>query len=333
MRRQGAGRKKAAEKDPTLVADLDRLVDPVTRGDAESPLRWTCKSVRQLAQQLQQQGHPVSYQTVAQLLHARDYSLPANHKTLAGSRPEDRDQQFGCMNRQAEQYLRRDEPLISVDTKKKELVGECKNGGRERRPKGWPERVRVHDFAIPELDKVAPYGVYDVGRKVGWVSVGVDHDTAALAVESIRRWWRWMGQPSYPQARRLLITAVSGGSNGARVRLWKWELQKLADETGLAIPVCHFPPGSSKWNKIEHRLFSFISQNWRGKPLVTQEVIVNLIAATTTNSGLTVKSELDPNSYPRGIKISDRQMSEIRLKRDDFHGEWNYSILPRSQNS
>ena len=195
MRRQGAGRKKAAEKDPTLVADLDRLVDPVTRGDAESPLRWTCKSVRQLAQQLQQQGHPVSYQTVAQLLHARDYSLPANHKTLAGSRPEDRDQQFGCMNRQAEQYLRRDEPLISVDTKKKELVGECKNGGRERRPKGRPERVRLHDFAIPELGKVAPDGVYDVGRKVGWVSVGVDHDTAALAVESIRRWWRWMGQP------------------------------------------------------------------------------------------------------------------------------------------
>ena len=333
IRRQGAGRKRAADKDPTLVADLDRLVDPVTRGDPESALRWTCKSVRKLAEQLQQQGHPVSYQTVAELLRAMDYSLQANQKTLEGSRQEDRDQQFACINRKAEKYLSRQEPVISVDTKKKELVGEFKNGGRERQPKGRPERVRVHDFPIPELGKVAPYGVYDVGRNVGWVSVGVDHDTAAFAVESIRRWWRWMGQPSYPQARRLLITAASGGSNGARVRWWKWELQKLADETGLAISVCHFPPGTSKWNKIEHRLFSFISQNWRGKPLVTQEVIVNLIAATTTKSGLTVKSELDSNSYPRGIKISDRQMSEIRLKRDDFHGEWNYSILPRSQRS
>ncbi|MFB3095795.1 MAG: ISAzo13 family transposase [Candidatus Acidiferrales bacterium] len=333
MRRQGAGRKRAADKDPTLVADLDRLIDPVTRGDPECPLRWTCKSVRKLAEQLQQQGHPVSYQTVAELLHAMDYSLQANQKTLEGSWQADRDQQFACINRKAQQYLSQDEPVISVDTRKKELGGEFKNRGRELQPKGQPERVRVHDFEIPALGKVAPYGVYDVGRNVGWVSVGVDHDTAAFAVESIRRWWRWMGRPSYPQAQRLLITADSGGSNGARVRLWKWELQKLADETRLAISVCHFPPGTSKWNKIEHRLFSFIRQNWRGRPLLSHEVIVNLIAATTTKTGLAVKSELDPNSYPRGVKISDRQMSEMRLRRDDFHGEWNYSILPRPQQS
>ena len=220
--------------------------------------------------------------------------------------------------------------MISVDTKKKELVGDLKNAGREWQPKGEPERVRVHDFKIPELGKVAPYGVYDLGRNVGWVSVGVDHDTAAFAVESIRRWWRWMGRTSYEKAKRLLITADSGGSNGARVRLWKWELQKLADETGLEISVCHFPPGTSKWNKIEHRLFSFISQNWRGKPLVSHEVIINLIAATTTKTGLVVKSKLDSNTYPSGVKISDQQMSELQLRRDRFHGDWNYRVLPRS---
>ena len=331
IRRQGGGRKRASDKDPTLMTDLDRLVDPLTRGDPQSPLRWTCKSVRKLAEQLQQQGHPVSYQTVAELLRAMDYSLQANQKTLEGSRHADRDQQFAHINHKAQQYLRRQEPVISVDTKKKEFVGEFKNGGRERQPKGEPERVRVHDFEIPALGKVVPYGVYDVGRNVGWVSVGVDHDTAAFAAESIRRWWRWMGQPSYSQARRLLITAASGGGNGARVRLWKWELQKLADETELAITVCHFPPGTSKWNKIEHRLFSLISQNWRGKPLVSHEVIVNLIAATTTKTGLTLKSELALTRYPRGVKVSDSQMSEMRLRRDEFHGEWNYSILPRSQ--
>jgi len=331
-RRKGAGRKRAMDKDLNLLADLDRLVDPVTRGDPESPLRWTCKSVRRLAEELQQEGHAVSYQTVAELLHALDYSLQANQKMLEGSQHADRDAQFQHINRKAQNYLKQGEPVISVDTKKKELVGDFKNGGREWQIKGQPEQVRVHDFEIrePEKGKVAPYGVYDLGRNVGWVSVGVDHDTAAFAVESIRRWWRGMGRPSYPKAKRLLITADSGGSNGARVRLWKWTLQQFADETGLEISVCHFPPGTSKWNKIEHRLFSFISQNWRGKPLISHEVIINLIAATTSKAGLAVKSELDSNTYPAGIKISDQQMAELRLKRDAFHGDWNYKLLPRS---
>ena len=332
VRRQGAGRKRTIDKDQTLLADLDRLVDPVTRGDPESPLRWTCKSVRRLAEELQEEGHAVSYQTVAELLHALDYSLQANQKTLEGSQHADRDQQFEHINRKAQRYLKQGQPVISVDTKKKELVGDFKNGGREWELKGEPEAVRVHDFEIrePSHGKVAPYGVYDLGRNVGWVSVGVDHDTAAFAVESIRRWWRWMGRPSYPSAQRLLITADSGGSNGARVRLWKWELQRLADETGLEISVCHFPPGTSKWNKIEHRLFSFISQNWRGKPLVSHEVVINLIAATTTTAGLSVKSKLDTNVYPAGIEVSDQQMAELQLRRDRFHGDWNYSLLPRS---
>jgi hypothetical protein len=332
IRRSGAGRKRTVEKDSTLLEDLDRLVDPVTRGDPESPLRWTCKSVRRLAEELQQEGHAVSYQTVAELLHALDYSLQANQKTLEGSQHADRDKQFEYINRKAQRYLKQSEPVISVDTKKKELVGDFKNAGREWERKGKPEEVRVHDFEIREPDKgkVAPYGIYDLGRNVGWVSVGVDHDTAAFAVESIRRWWRWMGTRSYPQAKHLLITADSGGSNGARVRLWKWELQKLADEIGLEIAVCHFPPGTSKWNKIEHRLFSFISQNWRGKPLISHEVIINLIAATTTAAGLVVKSKLDTNSYPAGLRVSDQQMAELQLRRDKFHGDWNYSLLPRS---
>jgi Rhodopirellula transposase DDE domain len=330
IRREGAGRKRTIDQDPTLTEDLDRLVDPVTRGDPESPLRWTCKSVRKLAEELRQEGHAVSYQTVSELLHEMDYSLQANQKTLEGGQHADRDQQFAYINRKAQRYLKRGEPVISVDTKKKELVGDCKNAGREWPPKGEPERVRVHDCKIPELGKVAPSGVYDLGRNVGWVSVGVDHDTAAFAVETIRRWWRWMGRPSYGKAKRLLITADSGGSNGARVRLWKWELQKLADETGLEVSVCHFPPGTSKGNKIEHRLFSFLSQNWRGKPLVSHEVIINLIAATTTKTGLVVKSKLDSNIYPSGVKISDQQMAELRLRRDQFHGDWNYRILPRS---
>ena len=332
VRRKGAGRKRTADKDPSLLEDLDRLVDPATRGDPESPLRWTCKSVRRLAEELQREGHAVSYQTVAELLHAMDYSLQANQKTLEGSEHADRDEQFEHINRRARRYLKQGEPVISVDTKKKELVGDFKNAGREWQIKGDPEPVRVHDFEIREPDKgkVAPYGVYDLGRNVGWVSVGVDHDTAAFAVESIRRWWRWMGRPSYPRAKRLLITADSGGSNGARVRLWKWELQQLADETWLEISVCHFPPGTSKWNKIEHRLFSFISQNWRGKPLISHEVIINLIAATSSKTGLAVKSGLDPNSYPAGIKVSDQQMAELRLRRDAFHGDWNYRLLPRT---
>jgi transposase len=330
IRRRGAGRKRTVDKDSSLLEDLDRLVDPVTRGDPESPLRWTCKSVRRLAEELQHEGHAVSYQTVAELLHALDYSLQANQKTLEGSQHADRDEQFEYIK--AQRYLKQGDPVISVDTKKKELVGDFKNAGREWELKGQPEEVRVHDFQIREPDKgkVAPYGVYDLRQNVGWVSVGVDHDTAAFAVESIRRWWRWMGARSYPQAEHLLITADSGGSNGARVRLWKWELQKLADEIGLEISVCHFPPGTSKWNKIEHRLFSFISQNWRGKPLISHEVIINLIASTTTAAGLAVKSKLDTNSYPAGLKVSDQQMAELKLRRDKFHGDWNYSLMPRS---
>jgi hypothetical protein len=332
IRRRGAGRKKTVDKDPALREDLDRLVEPATRGDPESPLRWTCKSVRKLAEELRREGHAVSYQTVAELLHEMDYSLQANRKTLEGSQHADRNQQFEYINRKARRYLKQGEPVISVDTKKKELVGDFRNSGREWQPQGEPEQVRVHDFEIrqPDKGKVAPYGVYDLGRNTGWVSVGVDHDTAEFAVESIRRWWRWMGRRSYQNAKRLLITADSGGSNGARVRLWKWELQQLADETGLEIAVCHFPPGTSKWNKIEHRLFSFISQNWRGKPLISHQVIIDLIAATTTTTGLTVKSKIDTNAYERGLKISDQQMAELQLQREKFHGDWNYKLLPRS---
>jgi hypothetical protein len=332
IRRKGAGRKRTVDKDPALREDLDRLVDPETRGDPESPLRWTCKSVRKLAEELRREGHAVSHQTVAELLHEMDYSLQANQKKLEGSQHADRNQQFQHINRKAQRYLKQGEPVISVDTKKKELVGNFKNPGREWHPQGQPEQVRVHDFEIrqPENGKVAPYGVYDLGRNAGWVSVGVDHDTAEFAVESIRRWWRWMGRRGYPKAQRLLITADSGGSNGARVRLWKWELQQLADETGLEISVCHFPPGTSKWNKIEHRLFSFISQNWRGKPLISHQVIIDLIAATTTTTGLTVKSKIDTNFYEKGLKVSDQQMAELQLRREKFHGDWNYKLLPRN---
>jgi Rhodopirellula transposase DDE domain len=332
IRRKGAGRKKAVDKNPGLREKLDRLVDPVTRGDPESPLRWTCKSVCVLAEELQREGHAISYQTVAELLHEMDYSLQANQKKLEGSQHADRNQQFEYINRKAQRYLKQGEPVISVDTKKKELVGDFKNPGREWHPQGRPEPVRIHDFEIrqPQNGKVAPYGVYDLGRNVGWISVGVDHDTAEFAVESIRRWWRWMGRRSYSQAKRLLITADSGGSNGARVRLWKWELQQLADETGLEIAVCHFPPGTSKWNKIEHRLFSFISQNWRGKPLVSHQVVIDLIAATTTKTGLTVKSKIDTNIYEPGLKVSDQQMDQLQLRREKFHGDWNYRLLPRS---
>ena len=332
IRRKGAGRKRTVDKDPTLREDLDRLVDPATRGDPESPLRWTCKSVRILAEELRHEGHAVSYQTVAELLHAMDYSLQANQKKLEGSQHADRNQQFEYINRKAQRYLKQGEPVISVDTKKKELVGDFKNPGREWQPQGQPEKVRVHDFEIrqPENGKVAPYGVYDLGRNAGWVSVGVDHDTAEFAVESIRRWWRWMGRRCYPKATRVLITADSGGSNGARVRLWKWELQQLADETGLEIAVCHFPPGTSKWNKIEHRLFSFISQNWRGKPLISHQVSIDLIAATTTTTGLTVKSKIDTNIYEPGLRVSDQQMAELQLRREKFHGDWNYKLLPRT---
>ena len=266
---------------------------------------------------------------VAELLHQLGYRLQANRKTKEGTKHPDRNAQFEQINRKVKRFLAHRQPAISVDTKKRELVGDFKNNGRELRPKGDPEKVRVHDFPIPELGRATPYGVYDMARNRGWVSVGVDHDTAAFAVETIRRWWRSMGQAAYPQAKRLLITADAGGSNGSRPRLWKLELQKLADETGLRIAVCHFPPGTSKWNKIEHRLFSYISQNWRGKPLISHEVIVNLIAATTTRTGLQVHAELDTGSYPTGIKITHQQMAALKLRRDKFHGEWNYTLLPR----
>ena len=329
IRRKGAGRKRTVEQDATLKRDLESLVEPVTRGDPESALRWTCKSVRQLASQLNRMGHKTSHRMVAEILHEMDYSLQANRKTLEGSTHPDRDAQFHHISDKIREFQVGRQPVISVDTKKKELVGDFKNNGRELRPKGDPEKVRVHDFIIPELGRAAPYGVYDVTQNAGWVSVGVDHDTAAFAAQSIRRWWESMGAEAYPEARKLLITADSGGSNGSRVRLWKLELQKLADETGLEISICHLPPGTSKWNKIEHRLFSFISQNWRGKPLVSHQVIVNLIAATTTKTGLRVRAEVDTGKYPKGIKVSNTEVASIRLEREEFHGEWNYTILPR----
>ena len=329
IRRPGGGRKRTVERDPGLQEDLDRLVEPTSRGDPESPLRWTCKSVRQLAAELQRQGHQASHRLVAELLHTMGYSLQANRKTLEGTEHPDRNAQFEHLNQAVQLHLEAGEPVVSVDTKKKELVGPFKNGGRELRPQGRPEPVRVHDFLIPELGRVNPYGVYDIAQNEGWVSVGVDHDTASFAVESIRRWWRSMGQALYPRATRLLITADAGGSNGYRVRLWKLELQRLADQTGLEIAVCHLPPGTSKWNKIEHRLFAAISQNWRGKPLVSHEVVVNLIAATTTRTGLRVRSALDETAYPAGLTVRDAEMETIHLRTDPFHGEWNYTLVPR----
>ena len=330
IRRPGGGRKKTVLNDPTLKTDLERLIDPSTRGDPESPLRWTSKSVRNLAAELKHMGHKTGHRMVAELLHEMGYSLQANRKTMEGSSHPDRNAQFEHINEEVRKQLAKGEPAISVDTKKKELIGNFKNTGVELRPKGDPEPVFVHDFPIKELGKGAPYGVYDMGLNSGWVSVGTDHDTAAFAVQTIRRWWYSMGIQTYPQAKRLLITADSGGSNGSRVRLWKLELQKMADESGLEISVCHLPPGTSKWNKIEHRLFSFITQNWRGKPLISHEVIVNLIASTRTNTGLTVHCELDTGSYPKGIKVSDEELKRINITRHEFHGEWNYTIKPRS---
>lgn len=329
VRRAGGGRKRAVDRDSSLKTDLEGLLESTTRGDPEAPLRWTCKSVRQLTAELKRMKHVISHQVVADLLHQLGYSLQANRKTKEGASHPDRNAQFEHLNGKVKWSLGRHQPVISVDTKKKELVGDFKNNGRELRPKGQPEAVRVHDFIDPELGRATPYGIYDIGRNAGWVSVGVDHDTAEFAVESIRRWWRSMGRQAYPQSARLLITADAGGSNGSRLRLWKLELQKLADETGLRIAVCHFPPGTSKWNKIEHRLFSFISQNWRGKPLTSLQTIVSLIAATTTTTGLKVHSELDTAAYPSGIKVSAKELAQIKIRRDKFHGDWNYEIHPR----
>ena len=331
IRAKGGGRKKLSDKDATLLRDLDALVEPTARGDPMSPLRWTCKSTPRLAQDLAKLGHEVSQRSVCDLLAQLNYSLQSTRKTREGGQHADRDAQFHHIASMAAQYQAAGDPVISVDTKKKELIGDFKNGGREWRPKGDPEPVRVHDFIDPELGKVAPYGVYDIATNQGWVSVGIDHDTAEFAVESIRRWWKEMGCPHYPRARRLLITADCGGSNGYRVRLWPLQLQKLADEVNLVIQVCHLPPGTSKWNKIEHRMFCHITNNWRGRPLVSREVVVNLIGNTTTDSGLRIRSQLDENSYEAGIKVSDEELAEMAIERDEFHGEWNYRLRPREQ--
>jgi hypothetical protein len=328
VRRRGAGRKALTERDPTLVAALETLVEPTSRGDPQSPLRWTCMSVRQLATELRRQGHTVERQTVAHLLAALGYSLQANRKTKEGAAHPDRNAQFAYINTRVRAFQKRGYPVVSVDTKKKELVGDFKNGGQEWRPQGQPERVRVYDFVDEDLGKAIPYGVYDQAANLGWVNVGVDHDTAAFAVESLRRWWEHMGSQRYPSAPALLITADGGGSNGSRNRLWKVALQQLANDIGLRMAVCHFPPGTSKWNKIEHRMFSHISMNWRGRPLISHEVIVNLIANTTTQQGLTIKAALDTGRYPIGIKVTDQEFEKVKLKQSKFHGEWNYTIMP-----
>jgi len=331
VRAPGGGRKALTAHDPSLVRNLEALVEPVTWGDPMSPLRWTCKSTRQLAAELERQGHRVSHQTVADLLHALDYSLQGNRKTREGAAHPDRDAQFAYINAQVQSFQQRGQPAISVDTKKKELVGDFQNGGREWRPVGHPEAVRVHDFLARDLGKAIPYGVYDLAANQGWVSVGTDHDTPAFAVQTVRRWWAEMGRPVYPQATELLITADGGGSNGSRARLWKTELQRLADDTGLRITVGHFPPGTSKWNKIEHRMFCHITQNWRGRPLVSQEAIVRLIGSTTTRAGLTIRADLDTGTYPTGIKVTDAELAAVRLQPADFHGDWNYTIAPRAR--
>jgi hypothetical protein len=331
IRRPGGGRRRLAEADPGLLGALEALIDPVTRGDPDSPLRWTCKSTTKLASELSRQNHPVSDRTVATLLKHAGYSLQANRKTREGSSHPDRNAQFEHINAQVKAFHKQRQPVISVDTKKKELVGDFKNSGREWRPKGTPEEVRVHDFQDPELGKAIPYGVYDLASNEGWVSVGITHDTARFAVASIRRWWTEMGAARFTRARKLMITADGGGSNSSRNRLWKVALQELADELGLKLHVCHFPPGTSKWNKIEHRLFSFITQNWRGKPLVTHEAIVNLIASTTTRAGLVVKAALDTSHYETEIKVTDAELAQLNLQRDEFHGDWNYTLSPRPQ--
>jgi hypothetical protein len=326
VRRRGGGRKRITVSDPTLVRDLERLVAPDVRGDPERPLRWSSKSGAKLAAGLREAGHEVADRTVLTLMKGLGYSLQANRKTKEGSSHPDRDAQFGHINETAKAALAAGQPVISVDTKKKELVGDFKNAGREWRPKGEPELVRTHDFKDKELGKAIPYGIYDLADDTGWVNVGIDNDTAQFAVASIRTWWEHLGSRRYPDATTLTITADCGGSNGNRTRLWKTELQKLADQTGLAIQVCHFPPGTSKWNKIEHRLFSFISKNWRGKPLTSLEVIINLIGAATTRTGLEVYARLDQNTYPKGIKVSDKQLAAVNLTGDAFHPDWNYTI-------
>ena len=329
IRRSGGGRKRLIEKDPAIIRDLELLLEPDIRGDPESPLRWTCKSTRKLAEELKKQGHRIGERKVAQLLYDLGYSLQSNRKTKEGASHPDRDAQFKYIYSKIKTFQDRGQPVISVDAKKKELIGDFKNAGREWRPKGEPEEVRVYDFKDKSRGKGTPYGVYDVTSNQGWVSVGTDHDTAEFACETISRWWRKMGSQRYENATDLLIMADGGGSNGSRVRLWKVSLQKIADETQLNISVCHFPPGTSKWNKIEHRMFCHITQNWRGRPLVSHEIMVNLIGSTTTGKGLKIRAELDENEYQTGIKVSDKEMADVNIERDDFHGEWNYKICPR----
>jgi hypothetical protein len=330
VRRPGGGDKRLADKDPTLLADLDALVDPMTCGDPMSPLRWTCKSTRRLAAELQVQGHKVSSQTVGELLKEQGYSLQSNLKTREGTSHPDRNAQFDHINALTKTFSRQSQPVISVDTKKKELVGDYKNAGREWRPAGSPEAVQMHDFPDPRVGKAIPYGVYDINGNEGWVNVGVDHDTPDFAVQAIRTWWKQMGSRRYPDATDLMITADSGGSNSAKARGWKMALQQLADETGVRITVCHFPPGTSKWNKIEHRMFCHITRNWRGRPLLTHDVIVSLIANTTTPTGLTIRAKLDKRSYPLGVEFTKAEFGSLNLKLASFHGNWNYVIAPRA---
>jgi hypothetical protein len=329
IRRPGGGRKKAEQVDSALIESLEALIDPVTRGHPESPLRWTCKSTRQLANELCRQNHPVSARTVARLLYAAGYSLQANRKTREGKDHPDRDAQFEYINRQVRRAQKRGQPVISIDTKKKELIGDFKNAGQEWRPKRTPQKVRVHDFKDETLGKAIPYGVYDLANNQGWVSIGINHDTAHFAANSIRRWWNDMGCARFPRASELLITADGGGSNSSRSRLWKVALQGLANQLDMKLRVCHFPPGTSKWNKIEHRLFSYITSNWRGQPLVSLQTIVQLIASTTTKTGLTVQAAVDTNTYKTGIKVTDEEMAQLRLTPSAFHGNWNYSIAPK----
>jgi hypothetical protein len=328
VRRPGGGRKRLTETDPQLLGALQALVDPATRGHPQSPLRWTCKSTAKLAEELTRMNHPVTDRTVAAMLKENGYSLQANRKTREGNQHPDRNAQFEHINRQVVAFHKQRQPVISVDTKKKELVGDFRNAGREWRPKGEPQEVRVHDFKDKQLGKAIPYGVYDLASNEGWVSVGITHDTARFAAASIRRWWNEMGAARFPGARKLMITADGGGSNSSRNRLWKVVLQELADELGLSLHVCHFPPGTSKWNKIEHRMFCFITSNWRGRPLTSLQTIVELIGATTTATGLIVRAAIDEAEYETGIKVSDEQLAQVNLKRSNFHGEWNYTIRP-----
>lgn len=328
VRKEGAGRKPLTHHAPDILETLDSLVEPTTRGDPESPLRWTCKSTRRLAQEMQQRGYRIGDRKIAGLLHEMKYSLQANAKTIEGTQHPDRNAQFEYINTQAKAFASKAQPVISVDTKKKEIVGNFKNGGREWQPQGDPEQTMVHDFEDKDLGKIIPYGVYDIAANNGWVSVGMDHDTSDFAIDSILAWWRQMGKATYPGAQELLIMADGGGSNGSRSRLWKTAVQRLANITGLRVNVCHFPPGTSKWNKIEHRMFSFITQNWRGRPLISYETIINLIGSTTTTAGLRIKAKLNRKKYPTGIKVADEELANVNLKPARFHGEWNYSVSP-----